>query len=200
MLKEIALNNIDSTTNQIAHMSQSLLELKNRIISGNMSQEELSNPAQKSILELYNYANENNVESNDMRTQQLIYNLFLIKNQKSPILLLFGNGYNTNFRELVLEMEIVAFLLNYGLCGFILYFVPFLSICIYGIMQGIKYRTKIDASYVITIGGCLFSYALGIVSGYVFFNVSTMLMIVILHTILLKQSQKWRNNNETSTV
>lgn len=189
LLKEIAQNNIDSSTNQVAHMSQSLLELKNTIKDGTMTEQELSKPAQKSILELYDYANTNKVESNDMRTQQLIYNLYLVKNQANPILLLFGNGYNANFRELVLEMEIIAFLLNYGICGFILYFVPFLGICLYGIIQGIKYRRKIDVSYVMTQFGCLFSYALGIVSGYVFFNVSTMIMIVILHTMLLKQAQ-----------
>lgn len=47
-----------------------------------------------------------------------------------------------NFRELVLEMEIPAFLFNFGLFGFTLYFVPFLSIFIYGIYFALNIGRK----------------------------------------------------------
>lgn len=87
-----------------------------------------------------------------MRRQQLIYNIFLVKNQANPLLILFGNGYMTNYRELVFEMELIAFLLNFGIIGFILYFGPFFAIFCYGVHMGIKYRKQITSTYLMLLG------------------------------------------------
>ena len=77
------------------------------------------NDAQKqSIMDLYHIANKMKIKNNDQRMQQLIYNMSLIKNQKNTIYILFGNGYMANYRELVLEMEIPAFLFNFGIVRF----------------------------------------------------------------------------------
>lgn len=195
-LKEIEANVVDEQTNEVSHLSLSLLEIRDKIERGAMTKEELSEEAQQSILDLYAYANETKIVNNDMRSQQLIYNVALIKNQANPWYLLFGNGYVTNFRELVLEMEILAFLFNYGIAGFILYFVPFLAITIYAIIIGVKNRKKINAEYSMNLIGCLFSYALAMTSGYIFFNVSTMTMIVILHVLLLNKTWEMKHVKE----
>ena len=149
-LKEIEGNIVDQ--GKEAHISGSLLEIKQKIDNGDITEEELSKPAQQSILDLYNYANEHNVTNNDMRRQQLIYNIFLVKNQANPLLILFGNGYLTNYRELVFEMELIAFLLNFGIIGFILYFGPFFAIFCYGVYMGIKYRKQITSTYLMLLG------------------------------------------------
>lgn len=173
-----------------AHISGSLLEIKGKIDSGEITETELSKPAQQSILDLYNYANEHNVINNDMRRQQLIYSIFLVKNQANPLLILFGNGYLTNYRELVFEMELVAFLLNFGIIGFLLYFGPFLAIFCYGVYIGIKHRKQITSTYLMILGGIFCSFALSCLSGYTFFNSSSMMVIIVLCTCLMQEAKR----------
>jgi len=121
----------------------SLLEIKQKIEKNEISETELSKQAQKSILELYNYANKHNVINNDMRRQQLIYNILLVKNQANIALILFGNGYFVNYRELVFEMELIAFLLNFGLIRFCIIFCTiFCMFFIWSILCNKKHKTN----------------------------------------------------------
>lgn len=193
-LEDIEGNIIDETNNAQSHISGSLLEIKEKIDAGELEQDYMSDASKKSILDLYEFANKHNIVNNDMRTQQLVYNFYLIKNQANPLLMLFGNGYMANYRELVLEMEIPAFLFNFGIIGFILYFVPLLGIACYGIYVGIKNRSKIDAEYIMLLMGLLFSFALAFLSGYTFFNASTALVITIISTMLINQINKINGN------
>ena len=165
-------------------------------IDKNELEEGYMNNAQKqSIIDLYNIANTMNVTNNDQRMQQLIYNIALVKNQKNLVLILFGNGYMANFRELVLEMEIPAFLFNFGLCGFTLYFVPFLTIFIYGLYFGIKNIAKIDDEFIMYEVGSGFTFALSFFSGYTFFNSSTMMIIVVINALLINKIYKIKKEN-----
>lgn len=187
-LKEIEGNIVDK--GEEAHISGSLLKIKEKINKGEITEEELLKPAQQSILDLYNYANEHDVTNNDMRRQQLIYNICLVKNQANPILMLFGNGYMINYRELVFEMELIAFLLNFGLIGFTLYFGPFFIIFCYGIYIGVKNRKQITSEYLMLLGGIFCSFALSCLSGYTFFNSSSMMVIIVLCTCLVQETNK----------
>ena len=171
-----------------------MLKIKNQIDENSIEESELSKPAQKSILDLYNFAKEHGVINNDMRLQQTLYNIFLVKNQANPLLILFGNGYMVNYRELVLEVEMLALLTNFGLLGFALYIGPLLVIFIYGIVFGIKNRKKIDTEYLMLLGGIFLSFALSTLSGYTFFNSSSMMMIVVLGTIMYKKIASIKNN------
>lgn len=188
-LQEIEGNIIDETTNAQSHISGSLLEIKEKIEKNELEEGYLSEAGKKSILELYDFANKHNIVNNDMRTQQLIYNLLLVKNQANPLLILFGNGYMANYRELVMEMEIPAFLFNFGLIGFILYFVPFLAIFLQALSFGIRNRKNVDTEYVMLLAGMFLSFALAFLSGYTFFNSSTMMFIVVI-SVLLQNKQK----------
>lgn len=170
-----------------SHISGSLLKIKNLIDDGAMPEYELSEPAQKSILDLYNYANEHSVINNDMRRQQTLYNIFLVKNQANPLLMLFGNGYMANYRELVLEVEILALLTNFGLLGFALYVGPIFAIFVYALVFGLKNRKKIDTEYLMLLGGIFLSFALSTLSGYTFFNSSSMMMIVVLGALMFRK-------------
>jgi hypothetical protein len=156
----------------------------------------MSEPAKKSILDLYHYANEKQIVNNDMRRQQMIYNLYLVKNQASIPLILFGNGYLANYRELVLEMEGLSFLLNFGLIGFCLYFVPFIVIFIYGTYQGLRNIKKIDTEYVMYLAGLFCSFALSFLSGYTFFNSSSMMIIIVICVLLISKIHGLKNVKE----
>ena len=150
-LENIENEIIDKETGEVAHISGSLLEIKDKIKNGDISEKELTVAAQKSIIELYEFANKYDISNSDMRTQQLIYNIALAKNQSDPLLLLFGNGYIANYRELVLEIETVALVINFGLFGFVLYFMPVLSIFLYGCYFGIVNKKKIDIEYLMLL-------------------------------------------------
>lgn len=188
-LQEIEGNIIDEATNEQSHISGSLLEIKEKIEKGELEEGYLSEAGKKSILELYDFANKHNIVNNDMRTQQLIYNALLVKNQANPLLILFGNGYMANYRELVMEMEIPAFLFNFGIVGFILYFVPFLAIFLKALYFGIRNRKQMDTEYIMLLAGLFLSFALAFLSGYTFFNSSTMMFIVVI-SVLLQNKQK----------
>ena len=186
-LESIEGNIIDENTNGEAHVTGSILEIRNKIIDGTLEDSYMSDAEKKSILELYDICNSMQITNNDQRIQQLIYNAMLVKNQKNPVAIIFGNGYLNNFRELVMEMEIPAFLFNFGLIGFTLYFVPFLLIFVYGLYIGIKNIKKIDQEYMMLILGAGFVFAISFFAGYTFFNSSSMIIIVVINTLLVNK-------------
>ena len=186
-LESIEGNIIDENINAEAHVTGSILEIRNKIIEGTLEEGYMSDAEKKSILELYDICNNMQITNNDQRIQQLIYKAMLVKNQKNPVAIIFGNGYLNNFRELVMEMEIPAFLFNFGLIGFTLYFIPFLLIFVYGLYIGIKNIKKIDQEYMMLILGAGFVFAISFFAGYTFFNSSSMIIIVVINTLLVNK-------------
>ena len=187
-LSDIEKNIIDD--DQEAHITGSLLEIKNKIEEDTLKDGYMNEAQKKSILELYNIANKWEIQNNDQRAQQLIYNTLLVKNQKNFGYILFGNGYVANFRELVMEMEVPAILYNFGIIGFALYLMPFITISIYGIYQTVKNIKNTDSEKIMLILGCLFVFALSFFAGYVFFSSSNVMIIVVLNTLLINKIEK----------
>lgn len=187
-LQDIEKNIVDN--NEEAHITGSLLEIKNKIEDGILEDGYMNEAQKKSIIELYNIANKWEIQNNDQRMQQIIYNTLLVKNQKNLTYIIFGNGYVANFRELVMEMEVPAILYNFGIIGFTLYLVPFITIAIYGIYKTIKNFKNIDSENIMLILGCLFVFALSFFAGYVFFSSSNMMIIVVLNTLLINKIEK----------
>ena len=194
-LKEIESDISDENLKDNSHITGDLLDIKNKIDKNELEDGYMSETQKKSIMDLYNTANSMKISNNDQRMQQLIYNIALVKNQKSLGLILFGNGYVANFRELILEMEIPAFLFNFGILGFILYFVPFLLIFIYGLWIGIKNIKKVDDEYIMMELASGFTFALSFFSGYTFFNSSSMIVIVVINTLLVNKIYKLKKEN-----
>ena len=83
------------------------------------------------------------------------------------------NVVRQNFPELTLEMEIPALLFNFGILGFILYFIPFLIIDIYSIYYLFKYYRKITVEYLTYMSSAYLAIAFSFLAGYTFFNVSS---------------------------
>lgn len=186
-LKEIEGDIVDTSTNSEAHITGSLLEIKQKIDNGKIEDTYMNEAQKKSLLELYDIANKWDISNNDQRMQQLIYNALLVKNQANPLLIIFGNGYMNQYRELVMEMDIPAFLFNFGIIGFLLYFGPFLAIFIYGIYFGIRKIRHIDREYIMYVLGIGLAFAISVFSGYVFFNMSTSTMIAVICALLINK-------------
>ena len=113
-----------------------------------------------------------------------MYNLYLVKNQKSPVLMLFGNGYKVQFRELVMEMEVPAFICNFGLIGFTLYLGPFIAIWGYGIYEMIK-KKRFGQDKVLYLSGITLGFALATLAGYTFFNQSSMIVMCVMSVLVM---------------
>lgn len=186
-LLEIEKNIVDTTNYQEAHVTGSILEIKEKIENNLLEEGYMKEAEKQSIIDLYNLANRWKIKNNDQRMQQLIYNVALIKNQHNPIYMFLGNGHVNNFRELVLEMELPAFLLDFGIFGFLLYGMPFIILFLYGVYFMIKNRTYREVDYLMYLAGCGFTFALSFFAGYTFFNSSNMMMIVVLNTLLVNK-------------
>lgn len=187
---------LSERANVETHITGDMIAIKEKIDNNTLEDGFMSEAQRKSVIDLYNFANEHEIRNNDMRMQQLIYNMSLVKNQANLLLILFGNGYLANFYEMVLEMELVAMLLNFGLFGFILYCGPFIVILIYGIYKGIKNIKKIDTEYIMYLAGCGFAFVLSCLSGYTFFNSSSMMIIIVLNTLLLNKIYQFKERKE----
>ena len=189
-LEEIQASATDIETGEIRHLSGDITALKTQIEAGELSEEYMPREMQTSILRLADYAERTNLENNDMRMQQLVYNFYLVQEQKSILLTLFGNGYKAQFRELVMEMEIPAYLFNFGVCGFVLYFIPFFAIAVYGAYVAIRKIKQIDTQYIMYLGGSWLAIFLSLLSGYTFFNSSSMIIIIVTELLLINKILK----------
>lgn len=184
-IEEESQSSYDEKQQEVAHLTGDVLNIHEKIVENSIEEGYLSETEEKSFLELYDIANKYELKSNDRRLHQIIYNLLLVKNQHNIVLILFGNGYLNNFSELVLEMELMSFLLNFGMFGFILYVGPFLALLIYAFVQIIKNIKKMNVQCIMLFLGSGFAYVLSLLSGYVFFNSSSMIIVIILHVSLI---------------
>jgi len=178
------------------HITGDLTEIKKSIDNNTIEENFMSEAQKKSVSDLYNIANKLNIKNNDMRMQQLIYNICLVKNQANPILILFGNGHQSNYYELVMEMEVVALLLNFGLIGFVIYLGPFIAILFYAVIFAFKNIRRIDAEYIELILGIGLGFVLSLLTGYVFFSLSTNVIIISMCTILVNKIDIIKKGNK----
>lgn len=186
-LKDIEKNIVDVSQKQEAHVTGDILKIKESIENNTLPEGYMGETEKQSILDLYEIANQMQLTNNDRRMQQLIYNTALIKNQNNPFYVLVGNGHLSNFRELILEMEIPSFFLDFGMMGFVLYLLPFLSIFMYGIYFSIQNRSIMDAELLMYLLGSGFVFAISFFAGYTFFNSSSMMIIIVLNTLMLQK-------------
>lgn len=186
----------DDMTSKTAHVTGDIVKIVKKIKNNEMDSKYMSREMQDAYLKLYNIANEKQISNTDRRRLQIIYHSYLIKEQKNILTIMLGNGYMSHFYEMTLEMEILAFLYNFGFIGFILYFVPFFSILIYGVYILFKEFKKIDIEFIMTLEGLGLAIVIAFLAGYTFFNSSTMVVIVALCTIIIK---KIRNINIDKT-
>lgn len=189
-IQEMSNNLVDETTNEKIHITGDLYEIKKQIENGTLEQGYMTEEQQQAVLTLNEIAKKQNLSTENMRTLQLIYNTELAKNQADPIYVLFGNGYVSQYREMILEMELFAILINFGILGFILYLMPFIGIYGYSFYKGIRYIKKIDMEYIMLILGGGLAFVLSVLSGYIFFNASTTMIIILTNVLLVNKAKE----------
>ncbi len=189
-LQSISNEVIDSRTGQPSHITGDLLAVKYKIDDNEITEEYMSKPSQKALVSLYETANNMNINNSNKRAQQIIYNTYQVIYQKNIGAILFGNGFLTNIREMILEMEIPAFLYNFGIIGFVLYFIPFAGVSIYCFKRILKNIKQADAETLMLLFGSFFTFALSFFAGYTFFNSSTMMIIIVIDVLLVNKVRR----------
>ena len=180
LLKQNEKLNIDEETGEARFVTGDILNIYKKIKDGTLEENYMSDAEKKAIVKFCDYAKKIKLSNVNLRKQQLIYNIILIGEQKNPLLILFGNGYKNQTGELVMEMELIALICNFGIIGFILYFGPFAVIIVRGFISAFKNRKKIKIDTIMNLFGLMLAIGLSCFSGYVFFNLSSMTMVIIL--------------------
>jgi len=191
-LQEMSNELVDEETNEKVHITGDLYKIKEEIENGTLEQSYMNEAQQQAVITLNQIATEKNLSVKQMRSLQLIYNIELANNQSSLLYRLFGNGYMCQYREMILENEIMAILINFGLFGFILYLMPFIMVYGYAIFKGIRYIKKVDVEYIMLIAGGGMAFALSLLSGYIFFSVSTTMIIVLINVLLYMKTKEMK--------
>ena len=187
MLQNNENNNLDQETNEQRYVTGDILTLYKQIKENKISEDYMSKEEQRAIVDLCEFAKKIKLSNVDLRAQQFLYNIFLIKEQKNIGLILFGNGYKNQTGELVMEMESISLLCNFGIIGFILYFSPIIIIFLKGLYNIIKNIKTVDLEYVMYLSGVGIAILLSSLSGYVYFNFSSMTLALILNIFLLNK-------------
>jgi len=180
---------IDEKTGEVGHMTGDMLRIKNKIIDGTLEEGYMSDAQKQAVLDLNEYAENVNLPGNETRVQQLMYNIFLVKNQKSMLGIIFGNGYETNFREMVMENELASLILNFGIIGFVLYAGPFVLILIKSIiviLKKLKNKEKIKTGFLMNVAALGLAFVLSYLTGYIFFNSSVMIILAGISVEILR--------------
>jgi len=184
----------DTMTNQTAHVTGDTVKIVETIKAGQMDENYMSESMQQAYLNLYDIANKKQISNTNMRNIQLIYHSNLIKQQNSIPMLLFGNGYMSHYYEMIFEMEVPAFLYNFGVIGFFLYFIPFLVIAVYGAYIIAKKVKVAKVEFAMALSGLWFAIIISFLSGYTFFNSSSMMMIIALSVIVVNEIKNIDDN------
>lgn len=188
-LEEESNQVIDVMTQKESHITGDAIAYVKQIKEKQMDIQFMDQAQQNAMVDLYDTANRLELSNSNRRMQQILYHTYLIKEQKSPLRILFGNGYLSNYSEMTLEMEVPAFLYNFGLFGFILYLGIFLVIEFRSLITFFRKWRQVDATYAFYLFGVFLTLGLSFMAGYTFFHVSCMVIIVILH-ILLNEKRK----------
>lgn len=139
---------------------------------------------------LEEYANATEMANVNLRKQQIVYHYYLYSYQHNILLKLFGNGYLTNMGMLTLEMEGFALFFNFGILGFMLYYLPFILILVYSIYTLFKKYKNIDITYIMLVLCSITSFGISTLSGHTYFNTSVMPVIIVMYTLLLNKTKE----------
>lgn len=175
---------IDKSTGEVGTMTGDMLDLKNNILANNVPEGYMTEAQKQAVLDLYEFSQKHNLAGNDTRTQQLMYNFYLVKNQKNLLTLLFGNGYKSNVGEMVMENELASIPLNFGLIGCILYVGPIAIVLLHSVIFALKNKKILNAEYIMCQSALFLALVLSWFSGYVLFSMSCMIMIAVLTTLI----------------
>lgn len=164
--------------------------LNKKIEKGEVDEKFLSSEEQKSLIETEKIAKSKGLIGYKRRNAQTIYHFRLVKNQNSIKKIVFGNGHLITYGEMILEREILAIILNFGLMGMVLFLIPIIYITIYFIYNFFKYFKFIDTKYIIAIYALFITYFLSYYSGAMYYPMSASALIGLVVLKLIKYFKK----------
>ena len=177
---------VNEHTGETLHITSDLANIKYNLENNLLSTDYMSDVEKQALYSLSDFADKYEISCTNRRLQELVYNIYLVKYQKNIFSIIFGNGLLNNYSELVLEIEIPAFILNFGVSGFILYFIPYFIFFIYAIYNGYKYKL-FDTEYLMLLSGLLFSFASACFTGVTFFNTSSATFVTLIIVLLINK-------------
>lgn len=180
---------LKSITDQNVHLAYDVQNYVNEIHQGTISVNHISLKEQNALIYLETWANKNQLANTDLRKQQMVFHTSLFLNQNNLSFYLFGNGFLKVMSQLVLEMEGLAIVYNFGLVGFMLFLMPFISILGYSIAIMIRYK-RMTLKTIFLLSGAITVFMISFLSGHTFFNTSVALMIVVLFSFLLQNKEE----------
>ena len=181
-LDDLSNSTIDPITGDVAHVTGDTITFISKIKDDTLT--DMNSLRQQSYLKTYESANKYEIKATDRRIQQLIYHSYMYAHSNSLLTYLFGNGYLNHYGEYVLEMETFALLYNFGILGFILFLGPIIAFLIIGLLNLIKKIKENDYKYILIFLMLGFSFCLSTLTGYVFFNPTTSLIIILMALVL----------------
>ena len=181
-LDDLSNSTIDPITGDVAHVTGDTITFISKIKDDALT--DMNSLRQQSYLKTYEIANKYEIKATDRRIQQLIYHSYMYAHSNSLLTYLFGNGYLNHYGEYVLEMETFALLYNFGILGFILFLGPIIAFLIIGLLNLIKKIKENDYKYILIFLMLGFSFCLSTLTGYVFFNPTTSLIIILMALVL----------------
>lgn len=186
-LEEIANETIDPLTGKVAHVTGDTITFVKEIKEGSI--ENMQELRKDSYLTFYELANKYKVSNTDRRTQQWIYHTTMYFCSRDPMTYLFGNGYLNHYGEMILEMETVSLLYNFGILGFVLYLG---WVGYFGFRNWKEWKLafhKKNGTYFLWLFGYFFAFLLSTLTGYVYFNTTTALIILLYGLKLAEESE-----------
>ena len=186
-MHEMIDDTVDINTGELAHVTGSTTRFIYRINNNQLAENEMSKAQILAYKDLYRVGNKLKLDNTNYRVQQLIYNVYLVKEQHNIIYMLFGNGHVNLYGEMILEMELPFILFNFGLLGFILYVCPLL----YWLIKGLKNKDKKykDITYYMSTFGILLAFGLSLIAGYVLYSSTCALVMICMLSTLRKAGE-----------
>lgn len=151
-----------------------------KIKKGEISSDFLSKVEQKSLLETEEIAIKKGLIGHERRKTQTIYNMRLVLNEKNLVKILFGKGHLITYPEMILERELLAIILDFGIMGFLLFLLPFLIVLL-KFMHLIIYNWKIKVRNCLFLFGVFLIFGLSYFEGAIFFPLSSGFLISLLY-------------------
>ena len=67
---------------------------------------------------------------------------------------------------------------------------PFIAIYGYSLYKGIRHIKKIDMEWMLLVAGGGLAFVLSVLSGYIFFNASTTMIIILTNVLLVNKAKE----------
>lgn len=187
---DIASENLVDENGEATNLSEGMTDIRKKITNGTMTEEMMSKEQQTAFMNMAKISKEKGMTIAERREMAFVYSLELYKLQKNPVAKIFGNGHLINYPEFTLETEIVAMIFNFGILGFILFYLPYILISFYLLYVIIKNVKRVNVTVLLAGLSILFTFAMSLLVNYTFFFSTLAMLFACSVLIILKRCKQ----------